>query len=350
MFDVGCVLTFRGELYLLVGDLASAEVDARTLHEIAAGYGWPLGEGFAAAVLGEVLIDRGELAEAERLLTAGTFAGPAGRCRTCTRTCGCSSPAAGCGSRRAASRRRSRSCARPAAGALDIDHVNPAVVPWRSRLAQRAARPRPVTPRPAGSPPRSSSARAASARRARSASRCGAAARWAATRRSGCCARPWPCSTARAAQLERARAHADLGAALRRAGDLDGGARAAARARSTSPTAAAPPRSRTRRSPSCARPARGRAGGATTGVEALTPSERRIAELAAAGQQNREIAEALFVTTATVEYHLRNAYRKLGITSRTELADALAGLKPSRSHQSPSPSRSEDALVPTDPG
>ena len=52
----------------------------------------------------------------------------------------------------------------------------------------------------------------------------------------------------------------------------------------------------------------------TTGIGALTPSERRIAELAAAGQQNREIAEALFVTMATVEFHLRNAYRKLGIT------------------------------------
>lgn len=50
---------------------------------------------------------------------------------------------------------------------------------------------------------------------------------------------------------------------------------------------------------------------------------RRIAELAAAGQQNREIAEALFVTMATVEFHLRNAYRKLGISSRTQLANAL---------------------------
>ncbi|HEY6888694.1 MAG TPA: helix-turn-helix transcriptional regulator, partial [Solirubrobacter sp.] len=51
--------------------------------------------------------------------------------------------------------------------------------------------------------------------------------------------------------------------------------------------------------------------------------ERRIAELAGEGQQNREIAEALFVTTATVEYHLRNAYRKLGISSRTQLTDVL---------------------------
>ncbi len=61
----------------------------------------------------------------------------------------------------------------------------------------------------------------------------------------------------------------------------------------------------------------------TAGANALTPSERRIAELAAGGQHNREIAQALFVTTATVEFHLRNAYRKLEIGSRTELAGAL---------------------------
>ena len=53
-----------------------------------------------------------------------------------------------------------------------------------------------------------------------------------------------------------------------------------------------------------------------TGPESLTPSERRIAELAATGQSNREIAQALFVTPKTVEYHLRNTYRKLDIQTR----------------------------------
>jgi DNA-binding CsgD family transcriptional regulator len=60
-----------------------------------------------------------------------------------------------------------------------------------------------------------------------------------------------------------------------------------------------------------------------TGALALTRSERRIAELAADGRRNREIAEELYVTIPTVEFHLRNAYRKLGITSRRELAAAL---------------------------
>ncbi len=60
-----------------------------------------------------------------------------------------------------------------------------------------------------------------------------------------------------------------------------------------------------------------------SGPEALTPSERRIAELAARGASNREIAGALFVTPKTVEYHLRNSYRKLDIRGRTELPRAL---------------------------
>ena len=60
-----------------------------------------------------------------------------------------------------------------------------------------------------------------------------------------------------------------------------------------------------------------------SGPASLTPSERRIAELAAGGQGNREIAQALFVTRKTVEYHLRNTYRKLGIEKRQELGGAL---------------------------
>ena len=52
--------------------------------------------------------------------------------------------------------------------------------------------------------------------------------------------------------------------------------------------------------------------------------ERRVADLAAGGETNRDIAQALFVTPKTVEVHLSNAYRKLGIRSRRELEGALA--------------------------
>ncbi len=62
---------------------------------------------------------------------------------------------------------------------------------------------------------------------------------------------------------------------------------------------------------------------AVTGPAALTPTERRIAERAARGASNRDIAQALFVSPKTVENHLGNAYRKLGVTGRGELAAAL---------------------------
>jgi DNA-binding NarL/FixJ family response regulator len=60
------------------------------------------------------------------------------------------------------------------------------------------------------------------------------------------------------------------------------------------------------------------------GLAALTPSERRVAELAAAGNSNREIAQTLFVTQKTVETHLGHVYDKLGIRARHKLPDALA--------------------------
>jgi DNA-binding CsgD family transcriptional regulator len=62
-----------------------------------------------------------------------------------------------------------------------------------------------------------------------------------------------------------------------------------------------------------------------SGVESLTASERRVAGFAADGLSNKDIAQALFVTTKTVEVHLSNVYRKLGIGSRSELPQALGG-------------------------
>jgi DNA-binding CsgD family transcriptional regulator len=129
------------------------------------------------------------------------------------------------------------------------------------------------------------------------------------------------------ARLELARALADLGAAHRRAGrrgaardllreSLDlahalGGHAIAARAREELVAAGGRPRR-----------------DAIRGRDALTPSELRVAQLAAAGRANRQIAQALFVTQRTVENHLTSTYAKLGITARPELATALTGPPP----------------------
>lgn len=68
---------------------------------------------------------------------------------------------------------------------------------------------------------------------------------------------------------------------------------------------------------------------AASGPEALTPAERRTVELAADRLTNREIAQSLFVTVKTVEWHLRNAYAKLQIESRQEVQHVLRRSSPS---------------------
>ena len=124
------------------------------------------------------------------------------------------------------------------------------------------------------------------------------------------------------AALERARALVDYGGALRRGRKrrlareplhrgLDlalrcGAKRLVDRARSELAAAGARPR-RT----------------AMEGVEALTAREREVAALAAEGLTNREIARSLYVTVKTVEWHLKHAYKKLGVSSRTELRGAM---------------------------
>jgi DNA-binding CsgD family transcriptional regulator len=130
--------------------------------------------------------------------------------------------------------------------------------------------------------------------------------------------------TEAAPRLETMRALTELGAALRRANR-----RAASREPLQQAAAAARrggalalhERASTELAATGARPRR---EALLSGPSSLTPSERRVAQLAALGQSNREIALALFVTPKTVEFHLRNAYRKLEVASRRELARALA--------------------------
>jgi DNA-binding NarL/FixJ family response regulator len=124
------------------------------------------------------------------------------------------------------------------------------------------------------------------------------------------------------ALLWRAEAFVDLGSAMRRAGQdvaarpvLRDGMELAHRCGATLLADRAVEELRA----AGGRPRR-RAG---VGADALTASERRVAELAADGASNKEIAQSLFVTLRTVEMHLSNAYSKLEIRSRHELATAL---------------------------
>ena len=66
-----------------------------------------------------------------------------------------------------------------------------------------------------------------------------------------------------------------------------------------------------------------RIGGRAAAPGGLTPSERRVAELVAAGQTNRQVAAALFLSERTVEGHLSRVYAKLGVRSRSQLARRL---------------------------
>jgi DNA-binding CsgD family transcriptional regulator len=72
-----------------------------------------------------------------------------------------------------------------------------------------------------------------------------------------------------------------------------------------------------------------------TGLDALTASERRVAQLAAEGMTNKEIAQTLFVTIKTVEVHLSHAYHKLEISSRAQLDTAFLASAPSAGTASP---------------
>ena len=124
------------------------------------------------------------------------------------------------------------------------------------------------------------------------------------------------------ASLELAKSLAELGGALRRCGRRGDARKPLRRALELATHCGADPLAdqvRTELRASGARPRQA----ALSGPQSLTVSERRVAEMAAQGQTNREIAQALFVSLRTIETHLTHAFQKLGIDSRTRLAAAL---------------------------
>jgi DNA-binding CsgD family transcriptional regulator len=123
--------------------------------------------------------------------------------------------------------------------------------------------------------------------------------------------------------IERAHALLELGAALRRANRRSDARDPLRLARDLAYRAGAAPIVERAGEELAATGARPRTL-AVAGAASLTASERRVADMAASGMTNREIAQALFVTPKTVEVHLSSTYRKLGIPSRAKLAGALA--------------------------
>jgi DNA-binding CsgD family transcriptional regulator len=129
------------------------------------------------------------------------------------------------------------------------------------------------------------------------------------------------------ASLERARALADLGALLRRRNRRTEARELLREALDVAHRAGAKPlaqQAETELRATGARPRRV----VLTGLDSLTASERRIAELARQGLTNREIAQTLFITARTVEGHLTSVFRKLGVDSRDELPAELASGAP----------------------
>jgi DNA-binding NarL/FixJ family response regulator len=123
--------------------------------------------------------------------------------------------------------------------------------------------------------------------------------------------------------LELARAHLNLGAALRRLGHRVEARDPLREALEIAARCGAVPLAERAREESLlagARPRRPR----LRGIDALTPAELGVARRAAEGLSNREIAQALFITSKTVADHLGSTYSKLQITSRAELAGALS--------------------------
>jgi DNA-binding CsgD family transcriptional regulator len=203
--------------------------------------------------------------------------------------------------------------------AESIGFENPANFAWRSQAALALLA---LERRRCSTRPRSSTARAAGVRRRRSARRF-ASSVWS---KEGWKERHLreavDVLTSLTAQLEHAKALVELGAALGRRN-----ARAEARELlrqgvELAHACGAPARAERSNDELAATGARRRKM-LLTGIDSLTTSERRVAQLAAEELSNKEIAQALFVTVKTVEVHLSHVYRKLEIGSRHQLAKAL---------------------------
>jgi DNA-binding CsgD family transcriptional regulator len=127
---------------------------------------------------------------------------------------------------------------------------------------------------------------------------------------------------ASAARLEHARSLIELGAALRRSGARRDASERLTLGANTAAQVRAEPLLSQARDELRALGMRPRRLGAN-GIDALSPAELRVAQLAAEGLSNKEIAQTIFITVNTVQTHLSRVYSKLDISTRSALPDAL---------------------------
>jgi DNA-binding CsgD family transcriptional regulator len=311
---------FRAKLFVIRGALAEAESDAREALHLAESWGVALGLAYPVAYLVDALCEQGRLDEAERAVTALGF--------------GAELPDDGHHHWLAESRARLRILRGDVGGGLEeildvgrrfeaLGGCNPAWMAWRSSAALAL-----------------SALGEESRARELAEEEVELACRWTAPRGLGRALRALAAvaeperrlerleeavdvlreSTAR---LEYAKALTDLGAELRRSNRRTDARDPLRRGLELAFICGAAPlveRAKTELAATGARPRRL----VLSGPDSLTPSERRVAAMAAEDLTNRDIAQALFVTSKTVEMHLSNAYLKLGIKSRLQLAAALA--------------------------
>jgi ATP/maltotriose-dependent transcriptional regulator MalT len=315
------VLAHRGWGSLRQGSVAAAEADLRTAMDLLNSQEIRLGTAFSLAGLLEALIERGEIDEAERALADSHFAEriPHGMVSNNLLEARAAIQLA---------RGRPREAYEDLVefGRADEEYgaANPLSSRWRSRaaLALDSAGDRAAAQKLAG-------LELERARTWGASSGIGIALRAQALveddgrRALELLEKSATILSSSPARLEFARSLTDWGAALRRANR-----RAEARSRLEEGLTVAE-RGGARALAQRARAELRSAGGPTSdpmadGVGQLTASELRVAELAADGMSNPEIAQTLFVTRKTVETHLGRVYRKLGVAGRGELPGVLA--------------------------
>lgn len=346
----------RGWFFLRAGAVAEAEADAREALDLLSAHEIRLGTNFALALLMSTLIENGQLDAAEAALRDDALDAPIppGLAHNLllevrgTLRIACGDTRAGLedltefgrrdelwgGANALASRWRSRACLALAAqgetdaarrmASEDLDRARRWGAASSVGVALRASA---LVEASAGTASAGGGTRSAGAGTGSAGTACADGPR--STDTADACAIDLlreSASTLRdsPAKLEYARTLTDLGAALRRAnrrGDGRGLLNDAIDLARRCGAAALVERASVE-----LRAAGGRSSeAAASGADALTVSERRVAELGAQGHSNPKIAQALFVTRKTVETHLGHIYAKLGISSRTELARALAG-------------------------